>query len=258
MSDSDASPGAGTAAARHVLVVGGTSDIGRAVAAAYSARGWSVTLAVRDMDAATRDIADLRARQSDAAVELRHLDILDSAAFPGFVDGLPAQPDTVVCVVGMLGDQIRAQDDASHAALVIRTNFEGPALLLELIAGRFAARGHGLIVGVSSVAGDRGRATNYVYGAGKAGFTAYLSGLRNRLAATGVRVTTVKPGFVRTRMTAGMNLPGPLTATPRAVADRIVALETKPADVVHVLRIWWLVMLVIRAIPEAIFKRLKL
>lgn len=115
-----------------------------------------------------------------------------------------------------------------------------------------------MIVGVSSVAGDRGRASNYVYGASKAGFSAYLSGLRNRLARTNVRIVTVKPGFVRTSMTDGMDLPAALTATPVAVAQRIIALETGTANVVYTLRAWRPIMGIIRALPEPIFKRLKL
>jgi short-subunit dehydrogenase len=111
---------------------------------------------------------------------------------------------------------------------------------------------------VSSVAGDRGRASNYVYGAAKAGFTAHLSGLRNRLAPLGVRVVTVKPGFVRTRMTAGMRLPPVLTAEADQVGRAIFAAAMGRGDVVYVPGLWRVVMAVIRAIPEPIFKRLKL
>ncbi|MCV3273635.1 SDR family oxidoreductase [Roseobacter sinensis] len=244
--------------AKTVLVVGGTSDIGRAVAAAYAGMGWTIRLAARDADAAERNAADIRTRSGEDHVTVHHLDILETETFAPFLDQLGDLPDTVVCVVGLLGDQERAQEDPDHAAQVIRTNFEGPALLLEALAQRFAERGHGLIVGVSSVAGDRGRASNYVYGAGKAGLTAYLSGLRNRLSDTDVRVVTVKPGFVRTSMTAGMDLIGPLTAAPEAVASRIASLQTGSADVVYVLRAWRLIMFIIRAIPEAVFKKLKL
>jgi len=113
---------------------------------------------------------------------------------------------------------------------------------------------------VSSVAGDRGRASNYFYGAAKAGFSQFLSGLRNRTALAGkVRVVTVKPGFVRTAMTAGMKLPGPLTVQPEIVGRAIFqAAEEKPRDIIYVGRIWWLVMTVICALPEKIFKRLRL
>ncbi len=144
--------------------------------------------------------------------------------------------------------------------MVMRTNFEGPALLLGLIAERFASRGRGTIIGVSSVAGDRGRGSNYIYGAAKAGLTAFLSGLRNRLAAAGVRVITVKPGFVRTSMTSGMKLPPMLTAEPEEVAKTIyAAAETgKGRDVLYVRRLWQPIMFAIRSIPEPIFKRLSL
>lgn len=245
-------------AGKKLLVVGGTSDIGRAVANAYAAKGWAVTLGARDVDRATKNAGDTQTRHGVDHVTVHPIDILDTASFDAFIDSIGDLPDTIVCVVGMLGDQPRAQDDRDHATAIIRTNFEGPALLLEAFAARFATRGHGLIVGVSSVAGDRGRASNYVYGASKAGFSAYLSGLRNRLARTNVRIVTVKPGFVRTSMTDGMDLPAALTATPVAVAQRIIALETGTANVVYTLRAWRPIMGIIRALPEPIFKRLKL
>lgn len=241
-----------------LLLVGATSDIGRATALRYGEAGWRVLLAARDPDAAQRNAADLSAR-TGAAVSVHRIDVLESDAIEAFVDGLPVLPDTVVCVVGELGEQVRAQTELDHAARVMRTNFEGPALLLGVLAERFLGRGSGTLVGVSSVAGDRGRGSNYVYGSAKAGFSAFLSGLRNRLAASGIRVVSVKPGFVRTRMTAGMKLPGPLTAEPDEVARAIFeAAENGRADVVYVRRVWRVVMMVIRAIPERIFKRLRL
>ena len=115
-----------------------------------------------------------------------------------------------------------------------------------------------MLVGISSVAGDRGRASNYIYGSAKAGFSAFLSGLRNRLAASGVHVVTVKPGYVRTRMTAGMDLPAPLTAKPAEVADAVVQAVRRRHDVVYVRSIWRWIMLAVRAIPERAFKRLDL
>jgi NAD(P)-dependent dehydrogenase (short-subunit alcohol dehydrogenase family) len=241
-----------------LLLVGGTSDIGRATALRYAAAGWRVLLAARNVDAAQRNADDAAAR-TGATVTVHRLDVLDTAAFAAFIDSLPALPDTVVCVVGELGDQARAERDMEHATMVMRTNFEGPALLLGLFAERFLTRGSGTLVGVSSVAGDRGRASNYAYGAAKAGFTAFLSGLRNRLAPAGIRVITVKPGFVRTRMTAGMKLPPLLTAEPAEVGEAIFkAAETGRGDVVYVRGIWRIVMTVISLVPEPIFKRLRL
>jgi hypothetical protein len=241
-----------------LLLVGGTSDIGRATALHYAQAGWHVQLAARNEEEARRNADDIRARTS-AEVTVHRLDVLEASDFDSFANSLPALPDTVVCVVGELGDQAKGQADSTHASLVLRTNFEGPALLLGLFAERFLARGSGTLVGVSSVAGDRGRGSNYLYGAAKAGFTAFLSGLRNRLAPKGLRVVTVKPGFVRTQMTAGMKLPPVLTAEPGEVGRAIfTAAEKSSRDVIYVRPIWRPVMMAIGSIPERFFKRLRL
>ena len=240
--------------AKSLLVLGGTSDIGRAVAIHYATRGWRVLLAGRDPMALERNAADIGTR-TGSAISIHALDVLQTGQFPAFLDSLGTLPDTVICVVGMLGDQRRAETDPSFAATVMRSNYEGPAILLSLIAERFAARGRGTIVGISSVAGDRGRASNYVYGSAKSGFTTFLSGLRNRLARTDVRVITVKPGFVRTRMTAGMRLPARLTAAPEEVAVAVYAAEKRKRDVVYVRPVWRLVMSIIGALPESVFKK---
>ena len=242
---------------RVLLVLGGTSDIGRATALAFAEDGWTIQLAGRDLDALQREADDIATR-TGVTVSVHRFDVLDTPSFPAFVDALPVLPQTVVCVVGLLGEQARAQDDPDHAATVMRTNYEGPALVLGLLANRFLQRGHGTIVGVSSVAGDRGRASNYVYGSAKAGFSAFLSGLRNRTASSGVHVLTVKPGFVRTRMTRGMALPGALTASPTLVGQQILAAATKRKDVVYIYPSWRLIMGVIKAIPEGVFKKKKL
>jgi NAD(P)-dependent dehydrogenase (short-subunit alcohol dehydrogenase family) len=161
--------------------------------------------------------------------------------------------------VGELTKFEHEHPDLTAVATTIRTNFEGPAQLIAAFAARFAERGRGVIVGVSSVAGDRGRGSNVVYGSAKAGLTAFLSGMRNLMAPIGPRIVTVKPGFVRTRMTAGMKLPSALTAEPEEVANAIfMAAEVKHRDIVYVRRIWRPIMLVIRLIPEAVFKKLKL
>jgi len=241
-----------------LLLVGGTSDIGRATALCYAAAGWRVLLAARNEEEARRNADDISARTA-SEVTVHRIDILETDSFEAFVDGLPQLPDTVVCVVGELGDQARGQKDHAHATRILRTNFEGPALLLGLFAERFLERGSGTLVGVSSVAGDRGRGSNYLYGAAKAGFSAFLSGLRNRLAPAGLRVITVKPGFVRTQMTAGMRLPPVLTAEAQEVGRAIFAAAQRGGgEIIYVRRIWRPVMMVIGSIPERIFKRLRL
>lgn len=240
-----------------VLILGGRSDIGMAVAHGFAAAGHDVQLAARDAASLAPEAADITLRFG-VGVTLHELDVLDGAGLEAFVAGLDPCPEVAVCTVGVLGDQQRAEADPAEAVRVMRSNFEGPALALGLLAQRFAQRGSGVIVGVSSVAGDRGRATNYVYGAAKAGFTAFLSGLRNRLARQGVHVLTVLPGFVRTRMTEGLDLPARLTATPQEVAAAILRAVARRRNVIYVRPVWRFVMAAIRAIPEPLFKRMRI
>lgn len=240
-----------------VLILGARSDIARACAHRYARDGFGVMLAARGAADLEPDAQDLRLRHR-VAVSCHDFDVLDTAGFAGFLDSLPALPDVVICAVGAMGDQAQSQRDPAAAAQVLRANLEGPALILGLLAERFEAAGRGVIVGISSVAGDRGRASNYVYGAAKAGFTAFLSGLRNRLARGPVRVITVKPGFVATRMTEGLPLNPRLTAQPAEVAEAIRAADLRGRDVIYVRRIWRLVMAIIRALPEFLFKKTRL
>lgn len=246
------------AAQQTVLILGGTSDIARATALAFARHNWGVRLAGRTLSELQREAADISARTT-CQVTVHPFDVLDTGSFVEFADGLPDLPDVVISVVGLLGEQARAEVDFDHAKEIIRSNYEGPALILSLFAERFVARGHGTIIGISSVAGDRGRGSNYVYGSAKAGFSAFLSGLRNRLAISGnIHVMTVKPGFVRTRMTEDMKLPPLLTAAPAEVGEAVFKALGRRKDVIYVRPIWSLVMLIIRLMPERIFKRLKL
>jgi short-subunit dehydrogenase len=240
-----------------VLIVGAHSDIGRAVARAYAKAGRPLVLAARQPERLEADAADLRLRHG-VDVRTVALDVLDTAGFATLLDALDPFPGTVVMVAGLLGDQAFSEKDAAEADRVMRTNYIGPALLLGEIANRMDALDAGTIVGISSVAGERGRASNYTYGAAKSGFTAFLSGLRNRLAKRGVHVVTVKPGFVDTRMTEGMKLPPLLTAKPDEVARAILRAEAGRQDVIYVRPIWRLVMAIIKAIPERVFKKMKL
>jgi decaprenylphospho-beta-D-erythro-pentofuranosid-2-ulose 2-reductase len=236
-----------------VLILGARSDVGLAVAHRFAEAGHSIQLAARNAATLENDRADLAIRH-DIDVTIHEFDALATETHSAFVDGLPELPDIAVCAVGLLGNQDESKKDMAAAVLVIRTNYEGPASIIGEIANRFEARGFGVLVGISSVAGERGRASNYVYGSAKAGFTAYLSGLRNRLARKGVHVVTVLPGFIATRMTAGMNLPSSLTAQPKEVADRIFWAATKLRNVSYIKPIWALVMFIVRVIPERIFK----
>ena len=246
-----------TATAKTLLMIGATSDIGRAIAARYAKAGWSLVLTARTMADAEREAADLTTRFAVPARPVV-LDVLDMDQLRAFAATVDPAPDTVVSVVGVLGDQARAEQDMDYACQVLRANFEGPALLLGAFAEIMAGRGSGAIVGVSSVAGERGRASLYVYGAAKAGLTAFLSGLRQRLAAGGVRVITVKPGYVRTRMTEGLSLPAPLTASADEVAEATFrAAEAGGADVIYVRWPWRWIMAIIKFMPEFIFKKVR-
>jgi decaprenylphospho-beta-D-erythro-pentofuranosid-2-ulose 2-reductase len=231
-----------------VLILGANSDIARAVARAFAADGHPVHLAGRAAQRLEPDAQDLRLR-NHVPVAVHEWDALDPAAFEPLWQSLRPPPRIVVCAVGLLSH-------ASHE-LVMRTNYLGPSLALERAAALLAAKGGGVVVGISSVAGDRGRASNYVYGSAKAGFTAFLSGLRGRMLELGVRVVTVKPGFVDTAMTRGMALPKSLTAQPEEVAAAIVGAVRGKRDVLYVRPIWRWIMLAIRTVPEPIFKRLR-
>jgi short-subunit dehydrogenase len=240
-----------------VLIVGGKSDIGLAIARRFAAAGHPVQLAARNVDGLAADKADIEVRHG-VGVSLHELDILSADTFGPFVNGLPALPGVAICVVGLLGEQAASEADLDAAALTMRSNYEGPALLTGLLANAFEQRRSGTIVGISSVAGERGRASNYVYGASKAAYTAFLSGLRNRLAKKGVHVLTVLPGFVATRMTEGMDLPAKLTAQPAEVAEAVFKAVKAGKNVIYVKPAWRLIMAIIRNIPEGIFKGLKI
>ncbi len=240
-----------------VLVLGARSDIGLAIAHRFAAAEHPVILAARRAAELDADRSDIALRHG-VEVTLAEFAVLDTAAMADFAAQLSPPPGIVISVVGAMGDQAESEASLDAATLVMRTNYEGPALILGHFAELMAGKGSGVIVGVSSVAGDRGRASNYVYGSAKAGFTAFLSGLRNRLAGKGVHVLTVKPGFVDTRMTEGMDLPQRLTAAPAEVAEAIFRAVARRRNEIYVRRIWALIMAVIRNIPEPIFKKTQL
>jgi short-subunit dehydrogenase len=236
-------------AQKTVLVVGGTSDIGRAAALHYAQAGWRVLLAARDQEGARRNAQDIAAR-TGVEVEVLGIDILETERLQAFVDSLPTLPDTVVSVVGELGDQARGQADPGHASQVFRANFEGPALLLGLFAERFRPAAAGALVGVSSVAGDRGRGSNYLYGAAKAGFTAFLSvsgtAVQHRRAGDHREAGFRAHPHDRRDETAPV-----LTAEPDEVGRAIFAAAEKGGgDVIYVRRVWRMVMAIISGIPS--------
>jgi len=239
------------------LILGATSDIARATARRFAAEGYDLYLASRDPLALEGDVGDLFVRYGVRAVAVE-FDVLDYVVHRTFYNSLTERPEVVFCAIGYMGSQETAQKDFAEAWRIIDTNYVGCVSILNLVADDFERRGSGAILCVSSAAGERGRKSNYIYGSAKAGLTQYLSGLRNRLTGTGVHVMTVIPGFVETRMTEAMELPSALMATPRQAAADIVRGWKKQKDVVYVRWFWRYIMLIIKHIPEVIFKKLNL
>ena len=241
----------------YVLIVGAKSDIAKSVARKYAENGYDLYLAARNAEQLADFAEDVQLR-SNRTVKCVDLDVTDFAGHQAFYDSLEQKPLGVICAVGYLGDQDTAQADFDQSKQIIDTNYTGVVSLLNIVANDFEQRRSGFIVGISSVAGDRGRKSNYLYGSAKAALTAYLSGLRNRLHDADVHVLTVKPGFVATKMTENMDLPAKLTAQPEAVADDIFKAQRGKRNVLYTKWIWRYVMLVITSIPEFIFKKLSI
>ncbi|MDG4650556.1 SDR family oxidoreductase [Roseibacterium sp. SDUM158017] len=237
-----------------VLILGAASGMARAIARAFAAGGHDIMLAARNVSRLEDDRADLATRHG-VEVTLHEFDALALETLGDFVAGLPELPHVAVSAIGAMGTQQENAADPTAGAMVMRANFEGPAAILAHLANAMEARGSGTLVGISSVAGERGRSSNYVYGSAKAGFTAFLSGLRNRLAKKGVHVVTVLPGFVATAMTEGMDLPERLTAQPEEVGAAVLKAVRTGRNVIHVRPIWRIVMMVIKSIPEPVFKK---
>ena len=241
---------------QNVLVIGAKSDIAIEVARAYAEQSCSLQLAARETDSLKEFREDLRIRGA-SKVEVFKLDIESVKSIKSFLNQLDPLPDLAVCAVGYLGEQSRSEKDFKEMEKVVKSNLTGPAMVLESLAQSMMERKTGVIVGISSVAGDRGRASNYWYGCAKSGLTAFLSGLRQRIQNSGVRVLTVKPGFVRTAMTANLNLPPALTSTPEKTASDIVKAVSKNQPVLYTPFFWFWIMLIIRGLPEKIFLKLK-
>ncbi len=241
----------------YVLIIGAKSDIAKATAREYAKNGYDLYLAARNVDELAEFAKDVITR-TQRDIRLVELDILDYASHQAFYDNLDEKPLGVISAIGYLGEQEKAQSDFDEAKQIMDTNYTGVVSLFNIIADDFEKRRSGFMVGISSVAGDRGRKSNYIYGSAKAALTAYLSGLRNRLYDAQVHVLTVKPGFVATKMTEDMDLPEKLTAQPEAVAEDIYKAQQKGKSVLYTKWIWRWVMLIIRNIPEFQFKKMSI
>ncbi len=247
-------------APRRVLVLGATSGIAQAVARVYAAAGARLALVARSREHLATVAADLAVRGAEVVLERtadlceleRHRTLL--AEVEQALDGL----DVVLVAQGVLPDQQACQDDPRRAVASWDVNFASAATLMEAAAERMVVAGHGTIGVLSSVAGERGRAANYVYGAAKAALTAYGGGLGQRLRGTGVTVLTIKPGPVDTPMVAGRAINPRLLADVDVVGRRIHRALERGERVLYVPGKWRWIMAVIRVLPIRLFERLKL
>lgn len=240
-----------------VLILGASSDIGAAIAKKFASEKFDVQLAGRNLGQLAPLQSDIMIR-SGMNCTLHKFDVLDFVGHLRFYESLNPAPDIAICVIGYMNENEKVISDQSETLKTIHTNYTGPVSILNIIAADYALKQKGMIVGISSVAGERGRQSNYIYGSAKAGFTAYLSGLRNKLYHSKVHVMSVLPGFVYTKMTENLQLPALLTAQPSDVANAIFDGTRKKKDVIYVKWFWRWIMLIITSVPEFIFKKKKL
>jgi len=244
---------------RKVVVFGATSAIAEQVARLLAAERAALFLVARDPAKLAAIADDLRLRGA-AVAGSAVADLDDDARHPALLAAARAALggiDLVLVAHGVLAGSDACERDPAVLAQVLRTNFSGAAALCQAAALELASHGGGTIAAISSVAGDRGRASNYAYGAAKAGFSTFLEGLRARFQARGVHVLTVKPGRVDTPMTAGLPRSA-LSVHPRRVARPILRAVDRRRSVVYVPGFWRLIMLVVRSLPEVLMRRLQL
>lgn len=245
---------------KKVLIIGATSAIANACARLWAFEGAALFLVGRNSEQLQLIAADLRVRGA-ARVEMHELDLNH---FDGHEPMLHAcfelfgTLDVALLAHGTLPDQKACEQDVTLALQAFSSNGLSVIALLTRLASRFEVQGGGSLAVISSVAGDRGRPSNYLYGSAKAAVSTFCEGLRARLFKSGVHLLTIKPGFVRTPMTQGLKLPGPLLAEPDAVARDILRSIERHASVRYTPWFWWPIMQVIKSIPVLLFKRLSL
>ena len=240
-----------------VLILGGNSDVGKSLAKDFSKLGSNLILTTRKKDQLNFLKSDLEIRY-EISCDIKLFDVLDFKSHKSFYKNLKTKPDIVITCIGYLDNQGDSQNDFEESLRAIQSNFTGLVSILNIISNDFEKKGSGVIVGVSSVAGDRGRGSNYIYGSSKAAFTSYLSGLRNRLHALGVSVITIKPGFIKTKMTSHLDLPKLLTASTDEISKDILNSIKKGKSIIYTKWFWKWIMLIIKLIPERIFKKLRM
>jgi decaprenylphospho-beta-D-erythro-pentofuranosid-2-ulose 2-reductase len=243
-----------------ILIIGATSAIATSCARLWAERGCEFFLVARNMEKLEQVAADLKVRGAKAVTSYS-MDVTDFAAHPAMLENCLAamqQIDIALIAHGTLPDQKACEQDVALAMQEFTNNGTSVIALLTLLANQFETQRCGALAVISSVAGDRGRPSNYLYGTAKAAVSTFCEGLRARMFKVGVHVITIKPGFVDTPMTQGLALPALLLAKPEQVARRIVAGIERKAATLYAPGFWGLIMLVIRSVPQSVFKRLNL
>jgi len=242
----------------NVWIIGASSGIGKEVAHVFSKKGWDVICSSRDENELHRLAGDLTTRYRGNAY-VYPIDLENSSDISLYVEEVYNKHVNIDCVVVTAGTLPRNEEEYYNEVellRVVRINYTGIASLLNGVSRRMVAKQNGIIICLSSVAGERGRRKNFIYGASKSALTAYLQGLRAKVFNDGVRVITVLPGYVDTVMAYGKVKKG-LAASPKYVAEKIYMLLKQKKDVTYIPPIWWLIMAVVKLIPESIFKRLR-
>jgi decaprenylphospho-beta-D-erythro-pentofuranosid-2-ulose 2-reductase len=245
---------------KNIVIVGATSAIAVACARQWATQGAHFFLVARNLERLQQVADDLKARGAQTVL-CQQLDIDQLDAHEAVVQRCAVELgalDVVLIAPGTLPDQQACQNDVQVAVREFNTNAVSIIALLTRFANVIEQQRRGTIAVISSVAGDRGRQTNYLYGSAKAALSTFCDGLRARLFKVGAHVVTIKPGFVATPMTAGLPLPGPLVATADRVGSDIVRAVERGKDVIYTPWFWWGIMLIIRSIPGRVFKRLSL
>ncbi len=240
-----------------VLFLGASSTIAIATAKLYASKGYNIQLAARNIERLQPSRSDLAIRYGIHCT-LHEFDVTLFDQHAPFWESLTPKPDITICFIGYMNENKYVIANQAETIKTINTNFTGIVSILNIIEAEYANRQQGIIACVSSVAGMRGRQSNYIYGSAKAGLIAYLSGLRNKLYHRNVHVVTILPGYIQTKMTDHLQLPKSLTAQPAEVARAIYNGIQNKKNRIFVKWIWRWIMLIITNIPESIFKKKKL
>ena len=236
-----------------VLILGAKGDIAKEIAKVYASNGYDLILSGRkilELEEFARDL-----RRFSVVVELKELDITHLNTFPDFISKLKNFPKGIIIGTGFNPTNYEACSNQDKFMEVINVNYIGPVAFINFIKDKMK---QGFIIGISSVAGERGRKKNFIYGSAKSGFSTYLSGLRQELYSDSVNIITVHPGFVKTKMTKNIKTIGFLTTTPDKVALDIFKGQQAKKDIIYTKFYWKYIMIIIKLIPESIFKKLDL